>query len=994
MKSSFYQHFLESKKYFDRETSFKNLMQARIKNVLLICSYYDMFMLEEDGRIDERIFTEYYQLNLHQIPYFIIANSTEQAFEILKNNNIDLIITMLSLRDMDAFQLAKILKGTYSSIPIVVLTPFSREVRMKLSNEDLSAIDYVFCWLGNTDLLLAIVKLIEDEMNAERDILDIGVQAILLVEDSIRFYSSYLPILFKLMLTQSQKFMIEGANEYQQMLRRRGRPKVLLATSYDKAIEIYNKYKENILGVISDIRYPKNGIKDPEAGFRLVETIRKENPYLAILLQSSESENIHRAKELQVGFIDKNSKILLHELENYVKTFFAFGDFAFRTPSGKEVGRAHDLITFQHQILSVPEESLRYHIERHDLSKWLRARALFSIAEIFSKATVDDFNSIDEVRRYVFHEVGLFRLNRGRGVISKYNNDRFDEYSIFVRVGEGSLGGKARGLAFVDNIIKKNGLFYKYKDVVITIPHTFVLCTDIFDQFMQENNLYPIALQNLSDDVIIEHFLKAKLPAIVDDVLYNFVDHIESPVAVRSSSLLEDSHYQPFAGIYSTYMVPFSPDRQRMVNMLKDAIKGVYASVFFSTSKAYMEATSNVIDEEKMAIVLQEVVGKEYNAKFYPTFSGVARSINFYPIAPEKPQDGIAMIGLGMGKVIVEGGKVLRFSPKYPKKVLQLSTPSLAIADTQKKFYAIDLDVNKFTICCNDSANLLEHDITEAEKDGSINDICSVYDYQDGILRDGHWGEGKKLITFANILKYNTFPLAEILEELLEIGHREMNNPVEIEFAVQLDVPQGVPKMFGFLQIRPIVEETDRLSYSLGEIKPEECVLISYQALGNGIIDNIRDVVYVKPDKFNASFTKKIADEVNSINEKFIQEKKNYILIGPGRWGSSDPWLGIPIKWSQISQARLIVESGLDNFRIDPSQGTHFFQNLTSFRVGYFTINPYINDGLYDVEYLDRQPAMFESNFIRHVRFENPLKIKIEAKRNLGIVLKSEFYNQ
>ncbi len=994
MKPHFYKHFQESKKYYDRETSFKNLMQVRINRVLLICSYYDMFMLEEDGRIDERIFTEYYQLNLHQIPVFIIANTAEQAFEILENDQIDLIITMLSVRDMDAFQLAKKIKASWSNIPIVVLTPFSREVRMKLSNEDLSAIDYVFCWLGNTDLLLAIVKLIEDEMNADNDILNVGVQAILLVEDSIRFYSSYLPILFKLLLGQSQKFMIEGANEYQQMLRRRGRPKVLLATTYNKAWDLYQKYKENILGIISDIRYPRNGTKDPEAGFRLAETIRKENPYMAILLQSSESENRKRAEALQVGFIDKNSKILLHELTEYVTTFFAFGDFVFRNPAGAEVGRATDLITFQNQILFVPEESLRYHIERHDLSKWLRARALFSIAEIFARATAADFQSIDDVRKYVHHEIGLFRINRGRGVITKYNGDRIDDYAIFVRVGEGSLGGKARGLAFVDNIIKKNGLFYKYSDIVITIPHTVVLCTDIFDQFMSINGLYEIALKDIPDEEIIHHFTQAYLPNWIDEVIADFVDHVESPVAVRSSSLLEDSHYQPFAGIYSTYMVPYTPDPRRMISMIKSAIKGVYASVFFRSSKAYMEATSNVIDEEKMAIVLQEVVGKEYNGKFYPTFSGVARSVNFYPIDPEKPEDGIASIGLGMGKVIVEGGKVLRFSPKYPKKVLQLSTPSLTISDSQKKFYAIDMNPDSFTACCDDSANLKEFDISVADNDGSINEICSVYDYQDNIVRDGAFGDGKKLITFANILKYNTFPLSEILQELLEIGQREMNNPVEIEFAVQLDVPKGLPKMFGFLQIRPIVEESDRLSFHLGGIEPEKCLLLSHKALGNGIIDNIYDVVYVRPETFNAANTKLIAAEVEKINQWFINKKKNYILIGPGRWGSSDPWLGIPIKWSQISQARLIVESGLDNFRIDPSQGTHFFQNLTSFRVGYFTINPYMNDGHYDVEYLNCQPAVFESEFIRHVKFSNPVKIKIEAKRNVGVVLKPEFYNE
>jgi CheY-like chemotaxis protein len=994
MKHSLYNNFLESKKYYDRETAFRLLMQKRIHKVLLICSYYDMFMLEEDGRIDERIFTEYYQLNLNMPPVFILANSAEQAFELMAKGDIDLVITMLSVREMDAFQLAKKIRGTNSEIPIVVLTPFSREVRMKLSNEDLSAIDYVFCWLGNADLLLAIVKLIEDKMNADHDIQQIGVQAVLLVEDSIRFYSSYLPNLFKTVLNQSQKFMLEGANEYQQMLRRRGRPKVLLTTTYEQAIEIYNKYRGNIIGIISDIRYPRNGQKDPHAGFNLVEYVRKDNPYLSILLQSSEKDNEKKALELGVGFIDKNSKKLSIELRDYVIDYFAFGDFVFRNPEGAEVGRASDLVSFQKQIVFAPEESLKYHIERHDLSKWLRARALFSLSEIFFKAKASDFSSIDEVRKYVYEEISLYRLNRGRGVITKFQGGDLDDYSIFVRVGEGSLGGKARGLAFIDNVIKKNDIFYKYDNIVVSIPHTMVLCTDIFDQFMENNRLYETALSDRSDQEILLSFAQSFLPGWLDDIIADFVDHVESPVAVRSSSLLEDSHYEPFAGIYSTYMIPYTDDRRSMIEMIKCAVKSVYASVFFRSSKAYMAATSNVIDEEKMAIVLQEVVGNKFNDRFYPTFSGVARSINFYPIDPEKPEDGIATIGLGLGKVIVEGGKVLRFSPKYPKKVLQLSTLGLTMSDTQKKFYAVNLDPTAFKISCDDGVNIGEYDISVAESDGSINEICSVYDFQDNVIRDGSWGDGKKLITFANILKYNTFPLAEILETLLEVGQKEMNNPVEIEFAVNLDVPKGSPKIFSFLQIRPIVEESDKLSFDLGEIDFKKCIMASYMALGNGITDNITDFVYVKPEVFNPANTQKIADEVDTINNYFIDQKRNYILVGPGRWGSSDPWLGIPIKWSQISQARLIVESGLDKFRIDPSQGTHFFQNLTSFRVGYFTINPFIDDGYYDVEYLDKQKAFFETSFIRHIKFDTPMKIKIEAKRNIGIVLKPEYYNE
>ncbi len=994
MKQNLYNNFKDSKKYYDRETSFKLLMQKRIHKILLICSYYDMFMLEEDGRIDERIYTEYYQLNLNIPPVFVIANSAEKAFNILQTNNIDLVITMLSVREMDAFQLAKEIRTINGEIPIVVLTPFSREVRLKIGNEDLSAIDYVFCWLGNADLLLAIVKLIEDKMNADFDIQDVGVQAILLIEDSIRFYSSYLPNLFKIVFNQSEDFMTEGANEQQQMFRKRGRPKILLATNYDDAVELYGKYRKNIIGVITDVRYPRNGELDPFAGFKLVDYIRKDNPNLSILLQSSENENKFKADKLNVGFLDKNSKILSIELRNFVLEHFAFGDFIFKNAQGAEVGRAEDLVALQKQIIFVPEESLKMHISRHDISKWLRARALFSLAEIFAKANASDFNSIDEVRKYIYDEISLYRLNRGRGIITKYQKNGFDDYSTFVRVGEGSLGGKARGLAFIDNVIKKNGIFYKYNDIVISIPHTIVLCTDIFDQFMESNRLYDKALQDIEDAEILQSFSGSLLPSWIDNVIADFVDNVERPIAIRSSSLLEDSHYEPFAGIYSTYMVPYTHDRRKMIEMIKCAIKSVYASVFYKSSKAYMAATSNIIDEEKMAVILQEVAGNEYNGKFYPTFSGVARSINYYPIEPEKTEDGVATIGLGLGKLIVEGGKTLRFSPKYPQKSLQLSTMQLTLTDTQKKFYAIKIDPNAYHTSCDDSVNIGEYDIVEADKDGSINDICSVYDIQDAMIRDGSFGDGKKLITFANILKYNTFPLSEILTTLLNVGQKEMNNPVEIEFAVNLDVPKGSPKIFSFLQIRPIVEDIQKNLVDLDYIDQNNCIIISNKALGNGIIDNIFDIVYVKPKVFNPANTQIIAAEIEKINKSFIKLKKNYVLIGPGRWGSSDPWLGIPINWSQISQARLIVESGLENFRIDPSQGTHFFQNLTSFRVGYFTINPYINDGFFNIEYLENRKAELETKFVKHVKFDTPVKIKIDARKNRGIVLKSECCNE
>ena len=985
-----YKKFIESKKYYINETSFKLLMQKRIYKVLLICSNYDAFMIEEDGRIDEQIFNEYVSLNLRYPPIFIQANTAEKAFQLLGKGDIDLVITMLSVREIDAFALSNQIKEKFQNIPIVVLTPFSREVRMKIAKENLSAIDYVFCWLGDADLLLAIIKLIEDKMNVEHDVKIIGVQTILLVEDSIRFYSSYLPNMYKIVLKQSQDFMKEGLNEHQRMLRKRGRPKILLATNYNEAVDLYEKYKHNLLGVISDTRYKKDGEEDAEAGIKLFKKIRSENKHLPFLLQSSETKNAKTAKKIGVSFINKNSKTLSIELRNYLFRRLAFGDFIFKMPdTKKEIARAKDLKELQKKILEIPDESLNYHIHRDDFSRWLNARALFSIAEIFKAHAPEDFESISEVRSYIYEEILKFRLNKGRGIISKFDKDHFDEYLIFSRIGEGSLGGKGRGLAFIDSIIKKHQLFYDYKDVIITIPRTVVICTDIFDEFMESNNLYKVGLSKLDDEKILKRFVRAKLPKSLIEDLKTFIEYINNPIAIRSSSLLEDSHYQPFAGVYSTYMIPNDKsDTKKMMTSLTTAIKSVYASVYYKNSKAYMEATSNMIDEEKMAIILQEVCGTKFGNKFYPTLSGVGRSINFYPISPEKPEDGIVNIAFGLGRTIVDGGVTLRFSPKYPKKILQLSTPQMALSSTQKQFYALDLIPEDYKASVNEEVNLLKLKIKDAENDNSLKDVTSTYDYENDIIRDGTGYKGKKIITFSNILRYNTFPLAEILDALLEIGQKEMNNPIEIEFAVNLNTPSNAPRIFNFLQIRPIVDDKEAININIDNISNEETIISSNSALGNGTINDIHDFIYVKPEAFKAAESKNIVLEIEKLNSQFIKDNKSYVLVGPGRWGSSDPWLGIPVKWSQISQARVIVEAGLENYRIDPSQGTHFFQNLTSFKVGYFTINPFINDGYYNLDFLKNQEANYESKFIRHIIFENQITIKIDGKHNKGIILK------
>jgi DNA-binding NarL/FixJ family response regulator len=947
-------------------------------------------MLEEDGRIDEQIFNEYVSLNLRYPPTFVQTDNAEDAFKILQKGNVDLVISMLSLRGSDVFALAKMIKAQYGHIPIVVLTYFSREVSLRLEGEDLSAIDYVFCWLGDASLILAIIKLIEDKMNADFDIENIGVQAIILVENSIRYISSYLPNIYRIVLLQSIDFQREALNEHQRMLKMRGRPKILLANNYNDALDLYNKYKYNVLGVISDISYKKDNVSDENAGIELCKAVMADDDKVPFLIQSSSQVHKKIAEELGAGFINKYSKSLSLELRNFIIQNLAFGPFVFKNPDTMEpIAIATDLQSLQQKLLTIPDKTLEYHATRNHFSKWLNARALFPVAQMFKYIRKEDFETMDEMRRFLYVAISSFRLGKGRGVIAKFDKSSYDEYQVFSRIGDASIGGKARGLAFINRIIKTHKLFNQFPDVLITIPRTVVLSTDIFDEFMDHNNLYTVALSDLPDDEILNRFLYAELPGRVYQDFYAFLTVSRNhPIAVRSSSKLEDSHYQPFAGIYSTYMIPRHPDNKLMVKMLSDAIKEVYASVYYRGSKAYMTATANVIDEEKMGIILQEVCGNRHGDIFYPTLSGVAQSINYYPIGSEKAEDGIANIAFGLGKLIVEGGLSLRFSPRHYKKILQLSSIDTALRDTQKEFRALDLKIDSFVPSTDDGINILKLGINDINNEGAMKYVASTFDYNNNILRDGINYPGKRIITFANVLQHKLFPLADILNTLLDLGQYEMNNPIEIEFAANLETPSGAPKIFNFLQIRPIVHTDETSVFNLADIKPEETIIYSESALGNGMFKGIRDIVYVKPESFNPAKNKDIAVDIERINIEFVKQGTGYVLIGPGRWGSTDPWLGIPVRWPQISAARIIIESGLKNYRIDPSQGTHFFQNLTSFRIGYFTVNPYIREGSYDVEFLDSLDALFEDEHLRHIRFEKPLEIMVDGKRHKGVIMK------
>ena len=977
----------EYQKFYLKDVTFVNLMMRRIYNVLIVANPYDAFMLEDDGRVEEKIYNEYVELGLRYPPTFTQVSTTEEARRMLRTMNIDLVICMPGNADNDAFSVAHDIKAEFPDIHCVVLTPFSHGITKRMENEDLSIFDYVFCWLGNTNLILSIIKLIEDKMNLDHDIKEGGVQMILLVEDSIRFYSSILPNLYNYILAQSKRFSTEALNRHAATLRMRGRPKVVLARNYEEAMALYTRYADNVLGVISDVRFPVGGEKDSEAGLKLLHDIRANDPFVPLIIESSEADNRQKAEAEGFRFVDKNSKKMSLDLRKMLEEHMGFGDFIFRDPATKqEIMRIHSLKELQDNIFNIPDDSMLYHISRNHMSRWLSARAIFPVSEYLKKITWQRLQDITAHREIIFDAIVQYRHMKNIGVVAVFDRMKFDAYSHFARIGEGSLGGKGRGLAFLDNVIKTHPEFNSLEGATVQIPKTVVLCTDIFDQFMEQNNLYQVALGDASDDEILQHFLKASLPDTLTADFLTFFDATRSPIAVRSSSLLEDAHYQPFAGIYSTYMIPCLDNKHAMLEMLECAIKGVYASVFYRDSKAYMTATSNVIDQEKMAVILQEVVGKQYNDRYYPNISGVLRSINYYPIGDEKAEDGIASLALGLGKYIVDGGQTLRVSPYHPHQVLQTSELEMALRETQTRFYALDTKHvgNDFKV--DDGFNILNLKVKEAEHDESLQYIASTYDPYDQVIRDGIYEGGRKVISFAGVLQQGVFPLPELLQMSMRYGAEAMRRPVEIEFACNIDADRN-GRLY-LLQIRPIVDSKQMLDEDISAVPDTACIVRSENSLGHGVSEEVTDVVYVKTDdQFTAADNPAIAREIEKINHCYLDQAQGYVLVGPGRWGSSDPWLGIPVKWPHISAAMVIVEVALKNYRVDPSQGTHFFQNLTSFGVGYFTVDENRKQGLFRKAVLDNMPAVMETEHVRVVRFDKPLKIMMDGKKQLGAVM-------
>jgi CheY-like chemotaxis protein len=978
--------------YGSRLKSFQRLMHFKIRDILLVASLYDNYLFEEDGRLYELIRQEFQVLNLSQPPEITHVTSAAEATDLLQSEeHFDLIITTLHIEDMNVVRFAQKVRQAGITVPMVLLAYDNRERRELVSNYDTSIFERIFIWQGDYRLLIAIIKHIEDRRNVESDTLSVGLQSIILIEDNVSFYSSYLPIIYTEIHLQSQRLITEGLNLSHRFLRMRARPKILLCTSYEEALAYFEQYQDFILGVISDVNFKHNGVKDPEGGFTFAKMVKARHEDIPILLQSSNADFAAKAKEIGVAFLQKGSPRLLHDLRTFMMEHFGFGDFIFRTPDGTEVGRAHNLKGLEEQLHHVPDESILFHAERNHFSNWLKARTEFWLAHRLRPRKVSDFPSTAELRDELIRSLHQYQEVRQRGVITEFNRETFDPASSFARIGSGSLGGKGRGLGFINTLISNYNLRDKYPDVQIAVPSAIVVATDVFDRFLSENHMESFALSATDEEEVQRRFLEAPhFPRDITAKLVEFLEIMREPLAVRSSSLLEDSQYQPFAGVYQTFMIPNnSPDPAVRLDELLMSIKLVFASTFSKRAKDYMKATSYRLEEEKMAVIVQRMVGARHHDRFYPAFAGVAKSYNFYPVPPQKSTDGIVQVVLGLGKTVVDGGNAVRFSPKYPRHLLQFFSTLETIRNAQQDFLALNLARGRDGDALRSPEAFVEqYDLSKAEEDQTLYYVGSTYSPENESVYDGVSREGKRVVTFAPILKHGIFPLAEILELILDMGTWGMGTQVEIEFAVNMTVPPGKPKEFSLLQIRPLVLSLEMEELEVDSVGQEDLICQSQQVLGNGVIKDIHDIVVVDIQQFERSRAKDVGAEVSLFNTDLLQRKRPYVLIGVGRWGSLDPWLGIPVTWDQIAGASVIVESGFKDFNVTPSQGSHFFQNITSFRVGYFTVNSFSHLGYIDWDWLRQQPAAEELRFTRHLQFEEPIVAKINGRKNIGIILK------
>ena len=972
----------------ERFAGFGHLMPFRVQEILLVASMYDAFTLEEGGRLTELLLSEYRELNLSFAPRITKASSGREALDLLEARRFDLVITMSRLGDLQAAELACKVKNRQPDLPVYVLVLNPRELQNMQLQCEAGEIDRVFLWNGDVRLLLAAIKAWEDQRNLPHDTRYGDVRAILLIEDSVRFYSIYLPLLYTEVVHQTQNLMDEGINLSHRLLRMRARPKILLATTFEEAWGWFERYQDSLLGVISDGRFPWAGEHVENAGVSFLRQVKAADPHMPTVLQSTNLDLRQEAEAEGSGFIDKNSPRLLRDLRQFMAENFGFGDFVFRLPSGREVARAHDLREMIRVLAEVPGESVYHHASHDHFSNWLRARTEFALASIVRPKKADEFDTVDELRAWLIDCLRRFRMESQRGVVADFSRHQFDASSDFTRIGNGSLGGKARGLAFMNSILNRYHVNDRFEGVDISVPPTAVVATDIFDDFLERNQLRERVLDaGLSDEDLVRLFLDHHLSDDTIADLRAFLDQVHYPIAVRSSSLLEDSQFQPFAGVYSTYMLPNShADLGVRLDQLCDAIKLVYASVYQESARAYLEASGTRVEEEKMAVVLQEVVGNRHEQYVYPDFAGVAHSTDFYPASGTKSSDGVVCAALGLGRMVVEGGNVLRFNPRQPTKLAQFGTLDDWLKGSQREFFAVDVSHPDAYPQANEGYNVVKLDLATAEQHGTLAPVGSTFSPENQAIYDGVSRSGPRLVSFAHVLKSGVFPLADVMTFLLELGRNCMSTAVELEWAVTLSPTPKKPHRFGFLQIRPLALSSDGATLTVADLETGDPLVSTEVALGNGRYDDLCDVVYVPPERFDRGVTVAIAAEVADINARLKTAGTPYLLLGPGRWGSADRWLGIPVRWDQISGAQVIVETDLPDFKVTPSEGTHFFQNLTSFQVGYLTVNHGRPRTVCRWDRLDAMAAVWEGQFVRHLRLEAPLDVLIDGRSRRGVI--------
>lgn len=969
-------------------TRFDALMPFKVKNILLVSSAYDSFVLEEDGQLTDLIYNEYLELNLTITPNVRRAATAREAFELLQQCEIDLVIVFKRVSDIDVVGFGTEAKQIKPDLPVVFLAYHRREVALVEDAESSQAIDHVFVWTGDVKILLAIIKLIEDKANVDQDTSLVGVRVIILVEDNVKFYSGFLPMLYSEIMRQTRALMAEGLNISDKLLRMRARPKIVLATNYEDGLALFRRYRRYVLALISDFRFSRGGELDDEAGLELVKKAREGIPDLPVLMESSDLDNANTAFANNVGFIHKLSPTLHDDIRQFIRAHFGFGDFVFTLPDGTVLGSATDFRSMERMLARVDERSILFHAQRNHFSNWLMARTEFDLADRLRPRKVSEFADASTLRKYLIRTFREFRHEKQLGLVTDFSRRRFDMQSDFVRIGGGSLGGKGRGLAFINALLCKNDLSDHFENVRIRVPHSVVIGTDVFDQFIQRNDLLSCAMGIYSDKEITEMFLGAEFPKRTLTDLRTYLEVVRHPLAVRSSSMLEDSHLEPAAGIYDTHMLVNNHDDLKVrLQQLVRAIKLIYASTFFKNARVYHEAMGNRVEEEKMAVIIQKAVGKVHENTFYPSFSGVALSYNYYSMDGILPQDGVVYVAMGLGKTIVDGMNCLRFSPSYPEKLPQFATTKDMLRNSQHAFFAIDMEDREVMPQPGGEAGLVRLDLKAGERHGTVQPLCSTYSPPNDRVYEGTGHPGARILTFAPILKRGRFPLAESTSYLLKLGSRGLNCPVEIEFAVNLN-EEGRPDEFYFLQVRPMIKEAIFETVSLEDVERDRVVGKSDNALGNMRSDELIDVVYVPPEKFDRSKTVEIAEQVGRINAKLKQDKRQYLLIGPGRWGTTERWLGVPAHWNQISEARVIVEAAYGDFAPDPSFGTHFFHNLTSFHVGYMTINAAIGNGFLNWDWLNAQGAHEETELVRHVRLEKPLTVLLDGRERAGLILR------